>query len=205
MDVDLDTAIKTHRKNKPFKKRKHHNNPWSEPRTANVDGQWVVSITNLHWNVSVSKEDLIELFGGKEAVSSVSIKFDESGRSLGNAEVVVKSKGLAEAAKANLDGQTLDGLVISVNLVREFKKKSDITNRLGPNTGGGILDRLGKRVEDRLGKRVEDRLGKRVEERLGKKVQQKKKKNDAMDTDPPARQIKSYADTEMAVNDGTLV
>lgn len=127
---------------------------------------------------------------------------------MGEAEVTVKSKELAETAKSNLDGQTLDGLIISVNLVRELKKKADITSRLGGSTGsagGGILERLGKRVEDRLGKRVEDRLGKKVEERLGKKVQPKKKKNDAMETDPPARQIKSYADTEIAVNDGTLV
>ncbi|KAJ3254681.1 hypothetical protein HK103_007020 [Boothiomyces macroporosus] len=207
MNLSLDDAIKTHRKNKPFKKRKHHKNPWSEQKSGGADGHWVVSVTNLHWNVS--KEDLIELFGGKEAVSSVSIKFDESGRSLGEAEVTVKSKELAETAKSNLDGQTLDGLIISVNLVRELKKKADITSRLGGSTGsagGGILERLGKRVEDRLGKRVEDRLGKKVEERLGKKVQpKKKKKNDAMETDPPARQIKSYADTEIAANDGTLV
>ncbi|KAJ3320940.1 hypothetical protein HDV06_004718 [Boothiomyces sp. JEL0866] len=161
------------------------------------------------WIQQLPQSYLFAVSFGKDAVSAVSIKFDESGRSLGQAEVTVKSKELAETAKSNLDGQTLDGLIISVNVVRELKKKVDITSRLGGSTGstgGGILDRLGKRVEDRLGKRVEDRLGKKVEERLGKKVQQKKpKKSDAMDTDPPARQIKSYADTGIAANDGTLV
>jgi RNA recognition motif-containing protein len=146
----------------------------------------------------------------------VKLKFDKSGRSEGVANVVFKSLELAEQAKREFNGQPLDGLIIQVDLVREWKlktknppkvvKQGSVFDRLAPK----IEDRLGKKIGDRLGARLDDRLGPKLEDRLGKKKAIKKNKNkgNKMDTDEPKnaeRIVKSYADTDIVIDDGALI
>jgi RNA recognition motif-containing protein len=169
---------------------------------------YMIPITNIHWNVSES--DLQSLFG--DTTISVKLKYDASGRSEGSAQAVFKTKELAEQAIQEFNGHALDGMILQFGEIKEWKmrtKKTSVFDRLAPKIedrlGKGIEDRLGKKIDDRLGKKIDDRLGKKMDDRLGKK-KKAKKQSKKMDTDEPVeRAIKSYADTEVAANDGILI
>ncbi|KAJ3306694.1 Protein Aster-A [Kappamyces sp. JEL0829] len=156
-------------------------------------GPWLVSITNLHWNVS--EADLKELFGN------------------GKSDAVFKSKALALEAQKQFHGESLDGRELQLELKGPYKRPQSktkpqsafrsgksIESRLGPATN--VFSRLAPKLDDRLGKKIEDRLGKK---RAALVV--KKNKTKAMDVDRAtgaAREIKSYADVQVT-NDGTML
>jgi THO complex subunit 4 len=190
-----------------IKKNKQHNKKKFERKEEGKG--YMIPISNLHWNVTDS--DLKQLFG--DSVLSIRMKYDNSGRSEGKADVVFSTLQSAQKVKDEFDGQPLDGHNLQFGMIKEWQirkkkeengPKSSVFDRLAPK----IEDRLGQRIGDRLGPKLEDRLGKKMDDRLGKKknAKPKKKATDRMETDPaPERPIKSYADTEIAVNDGALI
>jgi RNA recognition motif-containing protein len=143
-------------------------------------------------------------------VESVRIKYDSSGRSLGQAELLFKTVESAKDYQSRFNGETLDGMALSIELLRPYNtKKPQVQEK------GGVFDRLGssvgkkqggKSLDDRLGKRIQDRLGKSLDERLGALPQGNSlnpKKNKKKKTNE--RRVKDYGDTEVAVNDGEMI
>lgn len=147
-----------------------------------------------------------------ENLDSLKISFDAAGRSKGLASAVFKTHELAIQAQKDFHGEMLDGKQLQIELQGPFKKKggsnqhkkgkdghkqSGIEGRLGPVSN--IFSRLAPKLEDRLGRKLEDRLGKKKNAPGGGKAKKIPENSGA------GRQIKSYADTQVANNDGDMV
>lgn len=151
--------------------------------------------------------------------NAVHIKYDNAGRSEEECEITFNSLDAAQNACEKFNGELLDGRELHIAVVeRRARERSErektVFDRLAPKPGSKVgkktdskLDsRLGKRIEERLGKTLDDRLGAKdhMADRLGKKIRNKKKKvHNEMQVE--GREIKSYADTDLAVNDGNLI
>jgi len=96
-----------------------------------------VKISNLDYNVS--EENIQDLFETVGAVKKVSIKYDRSGRSEGEGEVVFSRRADAQAALRKFQGTQVDGKAIRLtilgsNLVVEDKPVRAVA---APRGGGG--------------------------------------------------------------------
>lgn len=146
----------------------------------------------------------------KDNLEVCTLSWDNAGRSLGIASLVFKSEALAYDAQRKFNGQILEGreLVFEVKgpykrRKKLVKKKNSISSRLGPSS---ITSRLGPKSDifSRLAPKIEDRLGKKIEDRLGsvKSGKSGKKKDTPVKN---SRNIRSYADAEIAEKDGQMI
>jgi RNA recognition motif-containing protein len=101
-------------------------------------------VGNLSWNTST--QDLIELFGGTEAVASANIIEDrETGRSRGFAFVEMNSEEAGKNAIEQFNGKEIDGRQLKVNEAKPqtnaagggYRGGSGGGNRGGGYGGGG--------------------------------------------------------------------
>jgi hypothetical protein len=74
-----------------------------------------IRITNLHY--SVREEDLIELMKDVGTIVSCRVFYDNSGRSLEEAEIVFRTKAQAEEAIRKYNGSSVEGQAMSMTLV----------------------------------------------------------------------------------------
>jgi RNA recognition motif-containing protein len=121
--------------------------------------------------------------------------------------LVFKSESLSYDAQRKFNGQILEGRELIFEIKGPYKrkkklikKKTSILSRLGP---GPISSRLGPKSDifSRLAPKLEDRLGKKLEDRLGDKRGNGKKSTPVKNL----RNIRSYADAQVAEMDGQLI
>jgi len=87
---------------------------------------------------SVRDEDLLQKFSAFGSVQSAKVMMDrDSGRSKGFAFVEMSNAQEAEAAIQGLNGQTLDGRALTVNLARPMEARAPRKGNYGSGFGGG--------------------------------------------------------------------
>ncbi|KAJ1569998.1 hypothetical protein HK096_006663 [Nowakowskiella sp. JEL0078] len=144
-----------------------HNNSAFPTSSNDLDQPMnLLKVENLHWNVSVTEEDIRNLFNAVGEVEKVKIQFDNAGRSEGIAFVTFVHPQEAADALEQYQKVLLDDMPMQLTLLpnrRANKDKSNIGHE-SRNASDKILKRLGPvNVLKRLGdKPVTNRLGPRV-------------------------------------------
>ena len=183
MNMNVDAPEKKH-----FQKRNGKRNGWNNDKPKHKGPQYQIKVSNLHYGVS--KDDLKELFGFDGKLIRVYVHYDESGRSLGAADIYFNCQEGVDLALSTYQGQELDGMAMAI------EKVANLDSRLGQKN---VFSRLGARLDDRLGSRIDNRLGKKVQPKK-KRISSKSKTSDQLDAE-----MDSYmqGETEAVVVDPT--
>jgi len=117
-------------------------------RNAGVNSTTKLLISNLDFGVTTS--DIEELFEDVGAVRTARVHYDETGRSLGTAEVVFERRVDAVTAQQKYNTLNLDGRPMDIRLVGSVDDGSILqSNRVslanGGGGGGGRNQRFGNR------------------------------------------------------------
>jgi len=115
-------------------------------RTSGVNSTTKLLISNLDYGVTTS--DLQELFEDVRAVRVARVHYDESGQSLGTAEVVFERRVDAVNAQQKYNGLNLDGRPMDIRLVSGVDNGSQQQTNRGSyanGIGGGGNQRSGFR------------------------------------------------------------
>jgi len=105
-------------------------------RNTGVNSTTKLLISNLDFNVTTS--DIQELFGDVGAVRVARVHYDESGRSLGTAEVIFERRVDAVAAQQKYNTLNLDGRPMDIRVVGGVDDGSKPqSNRFSLVNGGG--------------------------------------------------------------------
>lgn len=175
-----------------------------------------ISITNLYWGVS--ENDLKELFEEIGEVSKVRIKYDNAGRSEGEATVTFSSDSDARKAINQYNGVELDGQAMEIKLLESNNSNNRRDNGDSRNNGS-IFKRLGQRKgfknKDNITKKNNNSFKKRerkapvTKEMLDEEMEKYMNNDiDMIDTTAPTtmenitegRNIISYSDQDAPVN-----
>lgn len=103
-------------------------------RNTGVNSTTKLLVSNLDYGVTTA--DIQELFGDIGAVRSASVHFDQSGRSLGTAEIVFERRADAISAKQKYDGLNLDGRPMDIKVLGGAEGGPARTFNRGPITNG---------------------------------------------------------------------
>jgi len=114
-------------------------------KSVGVNTSAKLLISNLDFGVTTN--DVEELFGDIGAVRIARVHFDETGRSLGTAEVVFERRADAVTAVKKYNGLNLDGRPMDIKLVGGSVDggSQSVGNRLSGNFGGNRNQRFGNR------------------------------------------------------------
>lgn len=117
-------------------------------RNAGVNSTTKLLISNLDFGVTTN--DIEELFADVGAVRTARVHFDETGRSLGTAEVVYERRADAITAQKKYNTLNLDGRPMDIRIVGGSDDGSQsVSNRLSLGNGGGNRNqRFGNRNND---------------------------------------------------------
>jgi len=113
----------------------------SPPRQAAGDVAYKLKITNLHYDVI--EEDLEQLFGTVGTVLKAKVAYDASGRSTGNAQVLMSSASAAQKAVDEFDGRAIEN--------QKFRVEEDGTVEIGEKKRPVRENRVDRRPEQRGG------------------------------------------------------
>jgi len=135
---------------------------------APIQGSGTLQVSNLHFNVSDS--DVRDLFGEVGKIKKSHLHYDQSGRSLGTADVTYDRRSDAIKAMKQYNGVPLDGKPMKIELASGTAQADfggQIRSHLGikPSgmkfnyskgvaNGGGIVKKKGGKVAGRGGKMV---------------------------------------------------
>lgn len=104
-------------------------------------------VSNLDWKVT--KDDIGELFETVGPLASHDVHYDASGRSVGTAEAVFRSRTDAERAHQQYNNVELDGQPMKIELIEKY-----VATASGSRQGGGQTLRSGIRLTGGGGPRV---------------------------------------------------
>lgn len=156
IDLSLDDIIKINKKqnhqnkaNRPNRPNRPTNKVVSKIRpklpqkqhaqsTAKDPGQTMLHVSNLHFKVS--NKDLKELFEDIAPIKKAAVHYDESGRSLGTAEVIFWTRDAAIKAIKKYNSRILDGRPMSIALVPSSNPAA-AAPRMGVKPNSGIHKR----------------------------------------------------------------
>lgn len=98
-------------------------------------GQTMLHVSNLHFKVT--NKDLKELFEDVGPTKKAAVHYDQSGRSLGTAEVIFWTRDAAISAIKKYNSRILDGRPMAITLV----PSSNSIKPIGIKSGSGINKR----------------------------------------------------------------
>lgn len=102
--------------------------------SGGVNSTTKILIENLDFGVT--SEDIEELFEDIGAIRKANVHFDESGRSIGTAEVVYERRADAIAAQKKYNGVNLDNRPMQISIVGGSEDRPEKSfNRLSQNNG----------------------------------------------------------------------
>lgn len=86
-----------------------------------------VFVSNL--DKDVNQEDVYDIFSRVGSVRTATVNYDQSGTSLGTAEVTFNTSKDAETAVREYDGAEVDGRVMNVKLIGSFVRAPQIVKK----------------------------------------------------------------------------
>ena len=172
------------------------------PTFTLTSDKFILFISNLHWNVSsdgnkdqVNIIDLEQLFSGYSGLVDVKLKYDNSGRSLGEATIVYDVEESADSAMQFYDNREFDGMPIRIkkkSVGRGSSGKSRLGSNINSRLGSNINSSLGSNINSRLGPSINSSLGPSVNSRLGRASNQSSKGQVQLEKREKTREIVSY-------------
>lgn len=165
IDLSLDEIIKINKKQNSNKLRtnkaaqskirpKIQRTPQQQQQPIKDAGQTMLHVSNLHFKVS--NKDLKELFEDIGPIKKAAVHYDKSGRSLGTAEVIFRTREAAIRAIKKYNQRILDGRPMNITLV----PSNSPTKSIGIKPGSGIHKRSQQQVNRRsLGPNKSPRKG----------------------------------------------
>jgi THO complex subunit 4 len=119
----------------------------SPPRQISGEVGYKLKITNLHYDII--EDDLQQLFGTMGTVLQKKVEYDSSGRSTGNAYVVMSTSSAAQKAIDEFDGRSIEN--------QKFRVEEDGTVEIGEKKRAPAREnRIERRQEPRGGDRDEE-------------------------------------------------